>query len=182
MKISPQEERFSDDAQENLHIENQLLKLKMQAESGAFFGKIDEDLPPEIENDFLRHVQAFEEAWQNVKQVTVYDLLDKPDFVKESFLTDAELKEQLSRVFEILDEHEMHLDVLGEYEPRIIYRFITEELFAHETDDLQLPGWTKSFIYEEFHPNHKMDIHNRTIEFLNDWFDRKFNEYSWELS
>ena len=40
----------------------------------------------------------------------------------------------------------------------------------------------RHFTYEEFHPNHKLDIENRTMEFLSHWFDRSFDEHSWELS
>ena len=117
MKTNQPEENFSEDPMENLHIENQILKLKMQAESGAFFGEMDKDLPPEIENDFLKHVQEFEEAWQNVKQVPVFDLLGKPDFIKAELLDDEKIVQELNRLLEIMEEHEIMLDVLGEYPP-----------------------------------------------------------------
>jgi hypothetical protein len=181
MKTNQPEENFSEDPMENLHIENQILKLKMQAESGAFFGEMDKDLPPEIEHDFLKHVQEFEEAWQNVKQVPVFELLGKPDFIKADLLDDEKIVEELDRLIEIMEEREIQLDILGEYPARLIYTFITEELFQLETDDLQLPGWTKNFIYEEFHPNHPLDIKNRVKEFMDSWIEKSFNEYSWEL-
>jgi len=47
---------------------------------------------------------------------------------------------------------------------------------------MRLPGWSKNFIYEEFHPNHKMDIEKNAQEFLRHWFDKEFNEYCTELS
>ena len=181
MKTNQPEENFSEDPMENLHIENQILKLKMQAESGALFGEMDKDLPPEIEHDFLKHVQEFEEAWQNVKQVPVFDLLGKPDFIKAEQLDDEKIVHELNRLLEIMEEHEIMLDVLGEYPPRLIYTFITEELFQLETDDMQLPGWTKNFIYEEFYPNHDLDMRNRVNEFMDSWLEKSFNEYSWEL-
>jgi len=43
------------------------------------------------------------------------------------------------------------------YAPSVIYKFITEELFDHEMDDIMLPGFVHHFIYEEFHPNHEYD-------------------------
>ena len=56
------EERFSEDRDEDLRIENELLRLKLTAQFGeAFeFDKTD-DLPPAIENQFLKNVLAFEE-------------------------------------------------------------------------------------------------------------------------
>ena len=182
MKPNQPEEKFSEDPQEQLHIENQILKLKMQAESGAYFGPMADDLPPEIENDFLKHVQAFEDAWQNVKQVAVHEILGNPEYKEAALISDDEIPKELERLHALMEERNMQLDVLGDYDPRVIYTFITEELFKHETNDMQLPGWTTNFIYEEFHPNHKMDIENRAKEFLTDWFNRRFNEYSLELN
>ena len=174
-------EKFSDDPEENLRIENEILKLKMQAESGAYFGTSD-NLPPDIEHSFLRNVQQFENAWKDAKQVKVYDLIGNPAYKKEHELSDSEIKTGLKKLLDLLENNNMPLAVLGDYDSRVIYKFITEELFEHETDDMQLPGMTKNFTYEEFHPNHKMDIHERAIEFLGDWFEQKFSEHSWELN
>ena len=173
--------KFSDDLEENLRIENEILKIKLQAEKGAVIGGSD-NLPPGIEHSFLQNVQQFEEALKDAKQVKVYDLLGKPDYKKENELIDVEIKVELEKLFDLLENNNMSLAVLGQYDSRIIYKFITEELFEHETDDVQIPGTTKNFTYEEFHPNHKMDIHVRAMEFLGDWFEQKFSEYSWELN
>ena len=164
--MTDQPEKFSEDPRQNLHIENQILKLKMQVETGAFFVNDSHELPPEVENDFLRQVQMFENAWQHMKQKSVYDLLNRPQFKKSSTLENACVVIELERILEIMEAHRIHLDILANYDPRVIYRFITEELFPHMTDDLQLPGWITNFIYEEFHPNHRMDIQNRATEFI----------------
>jgi hypothetical protein len=175
------EERFSDDPQENLRIENEILKLKMQAESGAFFGGSN-NLPPETENEFLLHVQQFEDAWKEVKYIKVYDMIGRPDFKNAGELPDSKVKKEVEKLFDLLNKHNINLTVHGEYEPRIIYRFITEELFDHETDDLQLPGMSRNFIYEEFHPNHKSDIEEKARFFLSHWFEKSFDEHCRELN
>lgn len=176
------QEPFSDDPQENLRIENEILRLKMQAESGAFFGGDATNLPPEIENEFLHNVQAFEDAWKNVSYVTVYEFIGRPPFRKEAELTDGEVVGELEKLQATMNEKNVFLDTMADYEPRLIYKFITEELFAHETDDLRLPGWTKNFTYEEFHPNHEMDIRRTAQGFLDRWFEKRFNEESFELA
>src|SRR4051812_28178095 len=124
MKSNHPEEKFSDDPTENLHIENQILRLKMQAESGAFFGHEDHELPPEVENDFLKQVQAFEDAWQHVKQVTVHELLGRPAHKPANMLTDAQLEKELQKLFDLMEAHDVYLDMIGTYDSRIIYRFI----------------------------------------------------------
>ena len=175
------EERFSEDPEENLRIENEILKLKMQAESNAVI-MMDNEMPPEIENLFLRNVQQFEEAFQNAKQVKLYDYICRPDYLPESILNDEEIPIELERLNTIMESNNVCLHVEGSYDPRVIYRFITEELFQHETDDMQIPGMTQNFSYEEFHPNHQLDIQRRTMDFIENWFERKFDQYCWELN
>jgi hypothetical protein len=175
------EEKFSEDPEENLHIENEILKLKMQAESNAFIvtGK---DIPPDIEHLFLKNVQEWEAAYKNVKPIKVYDYIQRPEYRAVVVLNDEEVALELERVTEIMKLNNVCLHVEGQYDPRIIYRFITEELFEYETDDMKMPGMIQNFTYEEFHPNPQLDIQRRTMDFFEDWFERKFNDYSWELN
>ena len=67
----PEEEKFSDDPEENLRLQNDFLKMKMMAESGAWFGGEEKvGLPPDIENQFLKNVMEFEKVtctWRNIK-------------------------------------------------------------------------------------------------------------------
>lgn len=172
---------FSDDPSKNINIENEILKLKLQAETGAFFGS-SENLPPEVENNFLKQVQQFEDAWRDVKTVKLYNFIGNPSYKSDTELNDEEIKTELERLMELMENHNISLAVLGQYEQRLIYRFITEELFQHEINDMQLPGWATNFTYEEFHPNHKMDIERHAKDFLKHWFEMEFNEYSSELA
>jgi hypothetical protein len=97
-------------------------------------------------------------------------------------LQPTEVIGELERVKDILFSHQIELDVLGNYDPLVIYRFITEELFEHETNPISIPGMTSHYIYEEFHPNHKMDIEEKTNDFLTHWSERNFNEHNRELA
>lgn len=119
---------------------------------------------------------------KNVQQVKAYSLLGNLTDANESELSDTDLASELERIEAIMAKHNIVLDREIEYEPRTIYKFITEELFQHESDDLQFPGMMKTFIYEEFHPYHLLDIERRTQDFMEDWFNRRFGEYSWELN
>lgn len=174
------EEKFSEDPKENLHIENEIMKLKMQAESNAFI-VTEKDIPPELENMFLKNVQEWEDAYRNVKQVRIYDLIERPEYKPATDISEEEVQSEVDRLIAIMSMHNICLHVEGKYEPMTIYRFITEDLFEYETDDMQLPGLTQNFTYEEFHPNHELDIQRRTMDFFEDWFERKFDAYSWEL-
>ena len=178
------EERFSEDYEENLRIENDILKLKLHASYG---GEIhvggSDDMPADIENMFLKNVFAFEEAMQHEVLIKLHDHLGKPDFLLEKDLSEMDITIELKKLYAILKSNGIVLDVLGDYDNRIIYKFITEELFEHEVlMSSNVPRFTLHFIYEEFHPNHVYDIKNRISEFFSDWFERKFDEYSFELA
>jgi hypothetical protein len=170
------EKQPGNEPQENLPTENEILKLKMQAEYGAVFGKMSDDLSPEMEHEFLKNVLKFEEEWKNRKVATVYELIDKPSFKPGAELNEEEMKGEIKRLKEIMESHKIMLDVRGRYKPEVIYQFITEELFNHETEDMRASGMTQHFTYEEFHPNHKLDIHEQTIAFLKNWFEQSFDE------
>jgi hypothetical protein len=168
-------DELSEEEREKLRLENEILKLKMQAQFGAMFGGDgSEEFTPEMEHAFLKNVLAFEEQYQNRKMITVYDLLGKPAYKKFEQLQPDELKPALIALFELMKEKNVELHVRAKYEPSIIYKFITEELFEHETDDMQMEGMIQNFTYEEFHPNHKLDIEEQTMAFLKNWFEQNF--------
>jgi hypothetical protein len=172
---------LSDDPEENLRMENELMKLKLQAELGAksfSASKID----PEIENAFLKNVMAFEQNWASAKSIKVYDLLDKPDCKLSGDMDDDELETALEELVDLMSEKHMEVYFDDEVDSRTRYQFITEELFDHESTFMPMEGMTTCFDYEEFHPNHKKDIERRAEEFISQWFKRTLDEKSWELA
>jgi hypothetical protein len=179
-----QDEKFSDDPAENIRLENEFFKIKLKAQYGdAFHMGSSGDLPPEIENQFLKNMMAFEDAHANAEFTTVYERIGKPDYTPEEELDEPELSLELKRMNTVLEEHNLTLDICdGPYPNRLIYKFITEELFAHETETVGVEGMSSHFIYEEFHPNHKAEITKCTHQFLQHWFTRNFDEYATELS
>jgi hypothetical protein len=186
MNINDDDEPLSDDPEENLRMENELLRLKLKAELGGDSFSSG-DLPPEIENEFLKNVMAFEQNWAKTKDhkpAKVYDLLGKPAFKKAAELDDAELEKALEQINELLSEKnvEVYFGEDDEYDNRAQYVFITEELFDHETTFMPMPGMTTFFSYEEFHPNHKKDIENKAKKFLSAWLKKDIEACGWELA
>lgn len=168
-------------ARDDLHMENEFLKLKLTAEHGAVTGGID-NIPPELQNEFLRNIIQFEEAHATARQVTIRQLLGNPKVRMESDLTDVEVTRALKKLIGQLTSKNIVIEFLGNYDDRTRYRFISDEFMKQETDDLVVPGLTTHFLYEEFHPNHRLDIQNRSLEFLNGWFDQNLDKTSWELA
>ena len=173
----PEEEKFSDDPEENLRMQNDFLKMKMMIESGAQFGgSSDGGLPPEIENEWLKNIMEFEKINQDAKPVKIGDLLKNPLFKEEKELNEIDFDNEFSRLEKMLEENGIMVEFSKERDDRFKYNFITTELFDHETTIIPVKGMTTYFSYEEFHPDHELDIRNFTDEFLNDYFDKNLDE------
>ncbi len=172
-------EKFSDDPEEQLRIENELLRLQLQAETGADIQQL-EDVPPEVENAFLNNILAFERQLDTIEEVSIYKILGEPqDFKPESELSDDVVEKELERLEVFMREHNIEVDYGTEYPARLKYKFITEELFLHETQQFDIPEMVNHFIYEEFHPNHRLTLEGITEDFLDMWLDRKIEESSY---
>lgn len=176
------EEPLDEDDNQSLSTENEILKLKMQAQYGGIFGTMSDGLTPELENEFLQNVMKFEEQWNNRRMISVYELIGRPSYRPLSELKEDEVKPEIIRLVEQMKKYHVELHVRGKYKAEVIYQFITDELFQHETEDMQQTGMITHFSYEEFHPNHQLDIQELTMDFLKNWFEQSFDENTMLLS
>ncbi len=173
-------EKFSNDPKENLRLENEILRIRVKTELGGDY-ESDENLPPELENEFLKNILAFEHRYAKIKMVKIADLLGNPTVVKAAKMDDEAIVKAYHDLEELLAQKNIVVEFTRPRDERFKYRFITEELFQHETDDMEVPGMTKYFNYEEFHPDHEAEIKDYTIKFLADWFARKTEAAKWYL-
>jgi len=150
----------------NLRIENEIKKMKLSMEYGAsFFSPFETKLSPEQEAQWLDHVQQFEDAYGKSKRILIYDFLGNPAYKPVVEIPECDIKSELKGIINLLNEKGIGLDTICKVDDRELYRFITEELFIEETDDMMIEGMMCNFIYEEFHPNHEHDIKNCCKEF-----------------
>lgn len=178
MKEFDEEQNLSE--KERLQLENELKKLKLSLEHGAVFSDKPngKDLPPEVENEFLKNIEEFEAFHHNSKRIILYDFMGKPSFKKEENLADDELSGALENMYELMDENGIALDTICEVEDRVLYKFITEELFLQEVDDVRIEGMRQCFIYEDFHPNHEYDIEEHSMQFIESFLDKDGDFYT----
>lgn len=179
-----EEDKFSNDPEENASIENEFLKIKLKAQFGDnFIMGGNALLPLEIENQFLKSLISFEENYKNIEYVTVFEKIGKPNFTPSIKLKDIEIASELARIVELMELNQVRLDICdGPYSDMEIYTFITEELFLQEIEKEDLFFGTRIFIYEEFHPNNKVEIKKNTDSFFNHWFAKDFDKNSDELA
>jgi hypothetical protein len=180
-KISDTNLPLSYDPDENKRMENELLQLKLKAELGVE-AHISPNTPASIENIFLKNMLAFEKGLAEAEETNIFGLIGKPDFIPEAKLDDFSVKSALNKIMDLLNEKQIALDFLGTYDGRTKYKFITEELFEEKVMNVQLPGMIMHFIYEEFHPNHKLDIRHKAEKFINAWFSQDKEQMSFSLA
>jgi len=163
--MSEKPDHLSED--ENLKAENDFLKMKLMLERGAFISEQNEELPAEVENQFLNSIMAFEKQFEERKTIKLFDKIGRPQhFRPVEDIIDSEIERSYDSLLDYLNEHEIDLSVCSpNITIRELYRFVTEELFQHEIDDMDLPGWTTNFIYDEFHPD---PVYDNTIAATDD--------------
>jgi hypothetical protein len=140
--------------------------MKLMLENGAKFEMNgDNELPAAIENQFLSNIAAFEKQFAEHKTIKVFDKIGRPQHFKPvADIPDHEMDRAWLELNKYLNEYNIDLGVCSpNISVRELYRFATEELFEHETNDMNLPGWTTNFIYDEFHPDPVYD-NSRMVE------------------
>jgi hypothetical protein len=180
-KMSSENLPLSYDPDENKRMENELLQLKLKAELGVE-AHISANTPPSIENIFLKNMLAFEAGLAEANEIRIYELIGSPEFENETKLPDSSLEKALEILMDLLNQKQIALDFLGFYDYRTKYKFITEELFEEKVMNVQLPGMIMHFIYEEFHPNHKLDIEHKASKFISSWFSQEKEQLSFSLA
>ncbi len=143
--------------QERLKAENDFLKMKLMLEQGAEFGNMDtqNQLPANVENQFLNYIMEFEKHAENPTYIKVFDKIGRPtQFKPVAEILDNEIEDEWGNLLTYLGKHNINFDVCSpNISMRELYRFVTEELFEHEMSDINIPGATSNFIYDEFYPD-----------------------------
>ncbi len=153
----------------DLQVENEFLKLKMMAEWGASFGAGDEPLSPELENQFLQQVQAFESAFKSSNPGNFSDTVGRPPFKpwhEVQHLPNAAQEALVQQVLEFYLQHAVEVCFEFEYPPAVKYQFLVDELPDRPNYFGAMPGMMVGVIYEEYHPNHAAVIESTAEDFM----------------
>ncbi len=162
-----QEEFARLSSEEELRVENDIMKMKLMLENGAeFHSNTDSELDPRIENDFLHYIAEFERQSENPVYIRVFDKIGQPDqFKMVADIPDEEMDAAWKSLSDYLHQHQISVDVCSpNITSRELYRFVTEELFEYKMDDMNIPGMMTGFIYDEFHPDPVYDNTRTAIE------------------
>ncbi|MBL7128777.1 MAG: hypothetical protein ISS16_07305 [Ignavibacteria bacterium] len=108
----------------------------------------------EVEDDreFLKEVKKFEKQHEGSRIVNVYKLIGKPSFKKFTELDKDTLKTEYQKFLTLLDTLNIIVHFKNDYPLKEKYRFITEEIFYQDAEDVKGTNLHVNFIYEDFHP------------------------------
>jgi len=156
-----------------LRRRNNMLKKKIAGMSGSYHSI--NPLPPEVENQFLENIIAFEEQFQKKpKMQSVFAKIGKPvGFKPVVEIPDNSIEQEWNELYNYLLEHGIDLQICSpNVGPRELYRFATEELFKKKTNGFSIPGMMTCFIYDEFYPDHGYDNQVTAINCIEKFFNR----------
>ena len=148
----------------NKKIDVELRKKELEGKYGASFGQSD-NLSPELESEWLDNIEQFEQLYDKAESIAVWEYIGRPEYRKTYEIEPEKIPFELQNLMNVMNEHNIALDTLCPVDDKELYRFITEELFSHEIDTIQIEGMMLCFTYEEFHPNAEYDICQPMITF-----------------
>ncbi len=172
--------------QEKLRAENQFLKMKLALERGMVSINVEHaDLSPNIENMFLKRIVEFEKQFDQRKTIRLFDKIGRPQqFPKAGQINDDRIGDTYLKLLEYLAANGVHFSVFNPgITVRELYRFVTEELFEIETDDVNIPGMIVGYVYDDFYPDPVFE--NATIardEILAEIFSNDDISEGWSIS
>jgi hypothetical protein len=145
-----------DDTQDRIQRAlNERKRKSLEEKYGARFSFDESDAPPEIIGEWLDTVEEFERQFQGAGKTTVRAYAGNPHCPPPSSLAPARIPRELRRLLDHLDANAIAVHFDRTVPPAEAYRFIVEELFNMEIDNVRVAGMTHSFAYEDFHPDNE---------------------------
>jgi len=134
--------------------ENDARRKELEEKYGGKFERVDESkLTPEMEAEWLDHLEEFEKQFANAGRISLREYIGNPTFAPLAALSPAQITRELARAQDLLAANNVYVDFLNEVLETEAYRFITQELLDEEIDDIRIEGMNLHFIYEEFYPD-----------------------------
>ncbi|MEI9920647.1 MAG: hypothetical protein WDO14_17925 [Bacteroidota bacterium] len=158
---------------DELRTSNELLKQRLEREHGMRYYESN-GLSPELENKWLRYICDHEELYRHCGRISVYDYINRPTFTAIEDLDKNQVTAELERLLSVMRAHGIQLDCMCEYDDRVIYKFVTTELFGVEMDDIRMPGLVNHFTYEDFHMNNQYEIERIGIDLIKSIYNHEW--------
>ena len=142
-------------------IRNQIQKLlNLQKKNeisekyhASFMSEGNAGLPPEIEAEWLKQIEDFEDQFETAREIPLLEYIGSPIIKRIGDISIHELESEYERLEFMLVEKGIWIDFPDHLDIKVRYRFISEELIHEMIADIHIPEMQSHFIYEEFHPS-----------------------------
>lgn len=99
----------------------------MRGEFGMQFDDADSQLGPEAHNEWLDYILEFERQFENASRITVWERIGNPPIEPVENIPLYALEEAVDNLLDLLAEHGIVIDFMGDWNDMVAYRFITDE-------------------------------------------------------
>ncbi|MBD3320832.1 MAG: hypothetical protein GF350_07040 [Chitinivibrionales bacterium] len=122
--------RSDDDRKIDLELENKALELDLKLQGATF--RVESDIDPELENSFLNYVKDFEEL-DKLPKVKLTSLFPPGfTFPPADELTREELENKLDDILDILEEHNIYLELANDVPDDVVYTYLAHDYILRE--------------------------------------------------
>lgn len=118
---------------------------QLRDEFGIQFDYADPQLAPEVHNEWLDYILEFERQFENAPRITVRERIGNPPIEPIENIPLYALEEAVDILLDLLAEHGIVIDFMGDWDDMATYRFITDELLDEEMDDIRIEGMFSHF-------------------------------------
>lgn len=151
---------------------NEQKKHELEERYGARFSAPPEGVPPEAENDWLDYISEFERQFAENGQIPVREFVGNPDLPPLAAIPPDQLSDATEALMDLLLENNIEVHFDREVSDAEVYRFVTEELFREQMDNIRIDRMMHTFLYDEYHPDQASRARREAEMFLNALFFR----------
>lgn len=144
---------------------------QLRDEFGMKFDPMDSRLSLEGQNEWLDYLLDFERQFENAPLISVRERIGTPAIQPLAEIPLYALEEAVNQLLDLLSEHGIAVEFMGNWDDLAAYRYITEELLDEEMDDICIEGivthfeaatpeydvemWVEMFVTDLFWQGHK---------------------------
>lgn len=117
------ENNLSLSEEEKIEQENLLLQSEIILRGGIIGDS--NNIPSEIENQFLKNILAFENA--EMKPLDEITGIKRDDYPVSNELTDNEIDQKLDQIIDVLNKNGIELGLVSDVPNKIVYKYLVED-------------------------------------------------------
>jgi hypothetical protein len=123
----------------------QAKKEQLREQYGMQSDFTDSQLSLEGQNEWLDYLLEFERQFEEAKSITVRERIGNPPIQPIEEIPLYALEEAVNHLLDLLAEHGIVVDFLGEWDDLAAYRYLSEELLDEEMADIRIEGMFTHF-------------------------------------